>query len=193
MFFVGKGYCDQKLFVLNIYEIVNESTSSFAYLIDLYDIWHARQEHLNSSYAFKLKNLGIIKLHDKQTRKCEICVESKITKKTCYPVQRQYEPLGLIHTNLVDLKQHVTRGGKSYLVTFIDDFSRYTKIYLVRNKNKAFNMFLIYKVEVENQLNKKIKRVRSDRGGEYTLFKDFSKNEGITHEVILPHSPSQTE
>lgn len=83
MFFVGKGYCDQKLFVLNIYEIVNESTSSFAYLIDLYDIWHARQEHLNSSYAFKLKNLGIIKLHDKQTRKCEICVESKITKKTC--------------------------------------------------------------------------------------------------------------
>lgn len=132
-------------------------------------------------------------MHDKQTRKCKICVESKITKKTCYPVQREYEPLGLIHTNLVDLKQHVTRGGKSYLVTFIDDFSRYTKIYLVRNKNKAFNMFLIYKVEVENQLNKKIKRVRSDRGGEYTLFKDFSKNEGITHEVIPPHSPSQTE
>ena len=104
MFFVGKGYCDQKLFVLNIYEIVNESTSSFAYLIDLYDIWHARQEHLNSSYAFKLKNLGIIKLHDKQTRKCEICVESKITKKMCYPGQQESEPLCLIHTDLVDLK-----------------------------------------------------------------------------------------
>jgi len=35
--FVGKGYCDQGLFVLNIYEIMNESESS-AYIVDSYDI-----------------------------------------------------------------------------------------------------------------------------------------------------------
>ena len=55
--FVGKGYCDQGLFVLNISEIINESPSSSAYLIDLYDMWHARLGPLNSSYLFTMKNL----------------------------------------------------------------------------------------------------------------------------------------
>jgi len=39
--FVGKGYCDQGLFVLNISEVINEYESS-AYIVDSYDIWHAR-------------------------------------------------------------------------------------------------------------------------------------------------------
>ena len=34
-------------------------------------------------------------------------------------------------------------------------------------------MFLTYKVEVENQFNNKIKRIRWDRGGEYVLFNDY--------------------
>lgn len=59
----------------------------------------------------------------------------------------------------------MTRGGKKYYVTFIDDFSRYTRLYLIRNKDEAFETFLIYKSEVENELNRKIKRVRSNRGG----------------------------
>ena len=33
VFFVGKGYCDQVLFVLNIYKIINES-KYFAYIVD---------------------------------------------------------------------------------------------------------------------------------------------------------------
>jgi len=39
--FVGKRYCDQGLCVLNIYEIINEY-ESFAYIVDSYDMWHAR-------------------------------------------------------------------------------------------------------------------------------------------------------
>jgi hypothetical protein len=49
----------------------------------------------------------------------------------------------------------MTREGKIYFVTFIDDFSRYTKLYLLRSKVEAYNMFLLYKTKVENQLNKK--------------------------------------
>jgi len=64
----------------------------------------------------------------------------------------------------------MSRGDKNYFVTFIDYFSRYTKVYLIKHKDEAFDMFLTYKTEVENQLNKKIKRIRSDRGGEYVFF-----------------------
>jgi len=108
----------------------------------------------------KLQRLGLINMHDKQSGKCDVCVESKITKKTCYPVERQTELLGLIHTNLADLKQTMFRGGKNYFVTFIDYYSRYTKVYLIKRKDEAFDVFLTYKTEVENQLNKKIKRIR---------------------------------
>jgi len=103
-------------------------------------------------------------MHDKQSGKCDVCVESKITKKTCYLVEHQTKLLGLIQSSLFK-----TRGDKNYFVTFIDDYSRYTKVYLIKRKDEAFNVFLTYKAEVENQLNKKIKRIRSDRGGEYVL------------------------
>ena len=40
-------------------------------------------------------------------------------------------------------------------------------IYLLNSKDEAINAFKQYKIEVENQLNKKIKMIRSDKGGEY--------------------------
>ena len=39
-----------------------------------------------------------------------------------------------------------------------DDYSRFTRVYLLRNKDEVFDMFLSYKVEVENQLDRKIKK-----------------------------------
>ena len=54
-------------------------------------------------------------------------------------------------------------------------------------------MFLSYKAEVENQLNRKIKRLRSDRDGEYTLLNDFCEKEDIIHEVTPPYSLKSNE
>lgn len=54
-----------------------------------------------------------------------------------------------------------------YFITFIDDCSRFTHVYLLKHKAEAFNAFKIYKAEMENQLSKRIKVLRSDRGGEY--------------------------
>ena len=57
--------------------------------------------------------------------------------------------------------------------------------------SKALHYFKIYKAEVENQLEKKIKRVRSDRGGEYfsNEFSEFCAEHEIFHERTLPYSP----
>ena len=62
-------------------------------------------------------------------------------------------------------------------MTFIDDYSRFSRVYLNRNKDEAFDMFLSYKTKVENQLDRKIKRIRYDRGGEYILLNDYCENE----------------
>ena len=153
----GKGYCDQGIFVLNVSKVINGNAITSAYMIDSYDMWYARLGHTNSAYVFKLQQLGLINMHDNQTKKFIVCIESKLTKTLCASVQCEIELLNLIHSNLVDIKQTMSRGDKSYFITFIDDFSRYTKFYLIRYKDEVFNMFLSYKVEVENQLNRKQK------------------------------------
>ncbi|XP_060974183.1 uncharacterized protein LOC133039333 [Cannabis sativa] len=47
-----------------------------------------------------------------------------------------------------------------------DDYSRYGYLYLIHEKSQSVDVFKTYKAEVENQLNKRIKNVKSDRGGE---------------------------
>ncbi|KAK4382470.1 Copia protein [Sesamum angolense] len=59
------------------------------------------------------------------------------------------------------------RGGFSYLITFTDDHSRYDYVYLMRYKFEAFVRFKEFRLEVENQIGRKIKTLWSDRGGEY--------------------------
>ena len=78
-------------------------------------------------------------------------------------------------------------------MTFIDDCTRFCYVYLLKTKDEALHYFKVYKAEVENQLEKKIKRLRSDRRGEYfsNEFFEFCTVHGIIHEdaTILHHSP----
>ena len=83
--FVGKGYCNQGLFMLNVSDIINNNaSSSSAYIVDSCDIWHGRLGHVNFSYMKKMIKLSLIrKLSLENHGKCESCVESKTTKKSC--------------------------------------------------------------------------------------------------------------
>jgi len=58
----------------------------------------------------------------------------------------------------------VVRGN---FLTFIDDFSRKTWVYFLKEKYKVFGVLKKFKVMVENETSTTIKVVRSDRGGEY--------------------------
>jgi hypothetical protein len=85
----------------------------------------------------------------------------------------------------------LTKGGKRYFITFINDCTRFCYVYLLNSKEEALHYFKTYKAEVENQLERKIKRLRSDRGAEYFSgdFSDFYVEHGIIHERTPPYSP----
>jgi hypothetical protein len=57
--------------------------------------------------------------------------------------------------------------GYDSFITFTNDYSRYGYIYPIKERSEAMDKFKIFKAEVENQHDKRIKIVRSDRGGEY--------------------------
>lgn len=67
--------------------------------------------------------------------------------------------LVLIHLDLIDFEDTINKCGKKVLhINFVDD-SRYITIYLLKSKDDIENLFLRFKVEVENQLDRKIKRL----------------------------------
>ena len=93
---------------------------------------------MSSRYIKKKQTLGLINNIDYSgLSKCQICATSKLTRKTCGLVTRETKLLELIHYDLGNLKQTMTRGGKKFYVTFIDDYSRFTRIYLLINKDEA--------------------------------------------------------
>ena len=76
-------------------------------------------------------------------------------------------------------------------MTFIDDASRFCYVYLWQTKDEALDYFKIYMAEVENQLERKSKRLRSDHGGEYfpKIFDEFYEEHCIIHDMLPPYSP----
>ena len=83
--------------------------------------------------------------------------------------------------------------GNVYFMSFIDDYSRKTWVYLLKQKSQAFDVFKSFKVMAEKESNKFIKVLRSDGGGEYMSneFMDFCKYHGIKRQFTARYTPQQ--
>jgi transposase InsO family protein len=83
-------------------------------------------------------------------------------------------------------------GGFKYYISFINDFSKFSWMYLMHDRTKAPHIFLQFQSHVERLLNTKIKCVQSDWGGEYQkIHNTFFCSMGITHRVSCPHTHQQ--
>ena len=78
-------------------------------------------------------------------------------------------------------------------MTFIDDYSKYGYIYLLRRKSECFEKFKEFKAETEKQHGIYIKSLRSDRGGEYLSndFISYLSERGITYQMSPPRTPQK--
>ena len=88
--------------------------------------------------------------------------------------ERAKQPLGLVHSDVCGPLNVKARGGYEYFVTFIDDYSRYSFLYLMQKKSETFEKFLEFHALAQNQLGKTLKILQTDKGGEYMdmQFKD---------------------
>ena len=93
------------------------------------------------------------------------CIKGKQTNKSKKGAKRSTNLLKIIHTDICC--SDMDANSPKYFITFIDDYSRYMYLYLLRSKDETLDAFKVFKAEVENQCGKHIKIVRSNRGGEY--------------------------
>ena len=109
--YLGKGYMSNGLFKMNVMNVVppikniNKNSTSSAYMLESSNVWHGRLGHVNYDTLRRLINMECLpNFKIDSNHKCEICVESKLTRTSFQSIERSSEPLELIHSDICDLK-----------------------------------------------------------------------------------------
>ena len=156
------------------------------------NVWHARLGHIEQERMNRLARDGLLGPITKvELSICEYCLQGKAIRKPFGKAVRAKLPLQLIHSDICGPMNVRARHGASYFITFTDDYTRYGHVYLISLKSQALDCFIQYINEVENQLDRKIKALRTDRGREY-LSEQFAKlcnDKGILRQLTTPRTP----
>ncbi|KAK4395834.1 Retrovirus-related Pol polyprotein from transposon TNT 1-94 [Sesamum angolense] len=161
-------------------------------------LWHRRLSHFNFQ--------GLKILHQKKMMTdlpqiqavegaCEACLQGKQHKKP-FPSGTSWRAkavLELIHTDVCGPMRTPSHEQNRYFILFIDDYSRMTWVYFMREKSEVFKVFKKLKNLVGKQSGRSIKVLRSDRGKEYnnSEFDKFCEEEGIEHQTTVSYNPQR--
>lgn len=90
-------------------------------------------------------------------------------------------PLQLVYSDLWGPSPVLSSSGYRYYIHFIDAYSRFTWLYLLRAKSEALQAFVNFKTLVEKQIGLPVKCIQTDRGGKFRAFTDLLVQHGVEH------------
>ena len=212
---VGLAFRQDKLYLLSLNEHVNvisdknvsstmnENNKRKRIDNESAKLWHCRLGHISRGRIERLVKESILpSLEFSDLEQCIDCIKGKFVKTIKKGANRSAGNLEIIHTDICGPFSVTSVDGYDSFITFTDDYSRYGYIYPIKQRSEALDKFKIFKAEVENQHNLKIKIVRSDRGGEYYgrhtpygqtpgPFAKFLQENGIVAQYSTPGEPQQ--
>lgn len=164
-------------------------------------VWHQRFGHRNlvdlksMIDGNHIKGVKIKSCKCVDSSICGICCEGKMSRHK-FPKESKHcteSKLDLIHSDLCGPMEVNTPSGNRYILTLIDDYSRFCFVYFLKHKSEAIDRIKEFVALVKNNFQKNMKRFRSDRGGEFISksMKEFFSSEGIIHEKSVPGCPQQ--
>ncbi|CAI7774348.1 unnamed protein product [Closterium sp. NIES-53] len=136
--------------------------------------WHNRLGHLHLAAIQAMAMKGIVDgldfVHSSgDDEKCVGCLEGKMARKHFPPSTKPNasEPLELVHTDLCGPITPVSKGGAHYVLTLIDGATRICWIRLLKHEDATSTAIKKWSSDLEKESDFKVKRFRSDGGGEY--------------------------
>jgi len=182
---IGEGYLQNGLYNLREKKF-NFNVKNHE---ELGRLWHKRVGHPSDKILKCLFDFPKL-----DCSSCEICNLGKHTKlpfklSNC----NSNEPFVLVHSDVWGPAPIDSYNGYKYFVIFIDDFSKVTWLYLMKNKSEVLSHFQEFSNFVENQFNYKIKTFRTDNGTEFVNqnFTNYLKQKGISHQTTCVYTPQQ--
>lgn len=198
---VGEAHIKNGLYILNTNDIDTQLEHTETHMINKNnlnesEIWHQRLCHTNIENVKELSNKELVRRLEGIKINEICCIGCKVGKSTKPPCRRitskqSQTVLELIHTDLCGPMPVESIGGSKYFLTFTDDFTRKTIVYCLNKKSKVKDYLRKYIAVVERQLEKKIKKIRSDNGLEFCNdeIKKLFNEVGIKHERTNTYTP----
>ncbi|CAL1409822.1 unnamed protein product [Linum trigynum] len=161
-------------------------------------LWHRRFGHLNNQSFHMLSKKGLVaglpQLNG-ETGVCSVCLVGKQTRQP-FPKKspwRASQRLQLLHADLCGPLTSVSNGGKRYIFTLTDDYSRKLWVYFLTAKSETLGLFKKFKVQLEKETGLPIVCLRTDRGGEFMLneFQGLCDETGIQRQLTAALTPQQ--
>lgn len=134
--------------------------------------WHRRLGHRDVKAIRRMTSeglvTGMIVKGKNDNIVCDHCLRGKMAQKP-FPTSesRALNAIELIHNDVCGPMQTTTPSGNRYMVTFVDDFSRFTVVRLIQTKDEVTDVFRQFVAALKNQKGKKPKILRTDNGKEY--------------------------
>ncbi|KAL8101290.1 hypothetical protein AgCh_033242 [Apium graveolens] len=184
-----------------LYKIILESFEASCLMLSTENttrLWHSRLGHVNYQAVIMMGEKGMV--HDLPSliqlkEVCAGCLMSKQIRKY-FPSQANFrakQPLELIHGDLCGPITPATKAGNKYFLLLVDDYNRVMWVYLLTRKDEALGAFKKFKLLVERDSEKKVKMLRTDRGGEFSSkqFIEYCDNMGISRQFTAPYTSQQ--
>jgi len=126
---------------------------------------------------------------------CDSCLAGK-QRRLPFPKKASYragDTLELVHGDLCGPITPATHGGRRYFLLLVDDCSRYMWLHLLSSKDEAPAVIKEFQAQVETETGKKLRVLRTDRGGEFTSieFGLYCTGQGLERHLTVPYSPQQ--
>lgn len=123
----------------------------------MYDMWHQRLRHLGINKMKRIIKDNVlphIVIMDVNKSVWEHFVKGKMTRKPFEEGERATNLLGSVHSDICGPLNYKAYRNKEYFITFIDDYSKYTQVYLISRKFEAYEYFRRYKTKLISNLER---------------------------------------
>ena len=162
---------------------------------NLQEVWllHRRLGHASFGYLRHMLPSLFSRIKESDLH-CEVCILAKSHRASFPPsMNKRALPFELAHSDVWGPSLVITASGIKWFVMFVDDCTRMTWLYVLKNKSDVGMVFRSFSQMIRTQYSSVIKVLCSDNGGEYINFElsEFLHDRGILHETTCPHTPQQ--
>ncbi|UYV73235.1 hypothetical protein LAZ67_10002262 [Cordylochernes scorpioides] len=158
-------------------------------------LWHQRLMDINYDTIVDIEVVIGLNCQAGKPDKCSDCMIGKSTKRPFLNLRstKETQTLALVHCDLMGPFNIESWGGSRFVLTIIDNASRYTRVYFLKRKGDTLEKFKEWMKEAENQTGFSLKRIRTDNGLEFcsSPWDIFTKAHGIVHERTMVYTPEQ--
>jgi transposase InsO family protein len=162
-----------------------------------WQLWHSRLGHPSAKVLHtifpSLSSCNPLDFNSVKSH-CKHCLAGKMHQLPfTVSTNKVTAPFQLVHADLWGPAPSVSLNGFKFYLVLVDEYTKFTWVYLLTHKSETFTLFKQFIALVQNQFKQSVQIFRTDCGGEFTstAFNTFCADNGIIHQLSCPHTPQQ--